>query len=520
MGTARPQALGAVTRGVHAKQARTRAGENHSVGCDRQRGCAGQRAGSDRVGMVTARGDAQQTAGRGCPQRAVRRADQRRNVVGLARAVEPEHLAAAVVVDVEQLDARGRAEPQSALRIESQSLDRAAPFAIGRAGSRARRRKHLAAGRVEAGDVCGRATEPEAVLAVLRDRRDEVVREAVGVVGVVLVELVAIAVVRVQPALGGDPHEAVAILEERGDGVLGQALIVAARIDKEPSLLSRCANEHAQQQPGGQKAQRFHRPAQECAHRGRHAARLPGALVRTVQRAPSRKGHAGPWVAARRIPQCREMADRLPDAALPRRAGTMTAIGHGAIRVTATLPITHAQLGQLLANLRFGIDPSDLHGSLTGYLCAGGRADARGWLAALELQPDDAAAAAKADTAVLQQLFGECAAWLSDPDLRFEPLLPAAETPVDVRADALVEWCRGFLGGVGLAGANATHGLSPDCAEILRDFSTIAGSRFEYADSEEDESALAEVIEFIRVGVLLLHSELAPDAPRARATLH
>ena len=100
----------------------------------------------------------------------------------------------------------------------------------------------------------------------------------------------------------------------------------------------------------------------------------------------------------------------------------MTAIRHGAIRVTATQPITHAQLGQLLANLRFGIDPSDLHGSLTGYLCAGGRADARGWLAALELKPDDSAAAAKADTTVLQQLFRECSAWLSDPDLHFEPL--------------------------------------------------------------------------------------------------
>jgi uncharacterized protein YgfB (UPF0149 family) len=31
---------------------------------------------------------------------------------------------------------------------------------------------------------------------------------------------------------------------------------------------------------------------------------------------------------------------------------------------------------------------------------------------------------------------------------------------------------------------------------------------------------LAEVIEFIRVGVLLLHSELTADEPRARATLH
>jgi uncharacterized protein YgfB (UPF0149 family) len=188
--------------------------------------------------------------------------------------------------------------------------------------------------------------------------------------------------------------------------------------------------------------------------------------------------------------------------------------------VTATAPITHAELGELLAMLRFGVDPSDLHGSLTGYLCAGGRADARDWLAALQLHLDDAEAAVAVTAAPLQQLFRECCEWLDDPDLRFEPLLPAAETPVDVRADALVEWCRGFLGGIGLAGATAADAMSPDCAEILRDFGTIAGSHFEYADSEEDESALAEVIEFIRVGVLLLHSELAVNGAPKKATLH
>ncbi len=189
--------------------------------------------------------------------------------------------------------------------------------------------------------------------------------------------------------------------------------------------------------------------------------------------------------------------------------------------MSATLPVTHAQLGELLATLRFGVDPSDLHGSLTGYLCAGGHADARDWLAALQLETDEAEAAAAADSGALQQLFRECSAWLDDPDLRFEPLLPAADTPLDVRAEALVEWCRGFLGGIGLAGrAQADGGYSPDCAEILQDFGTIAASHFEYSDSEEDESALAEVIEFIRVGVLLLHAELASGGAPAGTTLH
>lgn len=188
--------------------------------------------------------------------------------------------------------------------------------------------------------------------------------------------------------------------------------------------------------------------------------------------------------------------------------------------MTATLPITHSQLGDLLAALRFGVDPSDLHGSLTGYLCAGGQAEARNWLAALRVETDTAEAVAAAGSATLQQLFRECAAWLEDPDLRFEPLLPAADTPVEVRADALVEWCRGFLGGIGLAGAADADGLSPDCAEILRDFGTIAASHFEYSDSEEDESALAEVLEFIRVGVLLLHKELAAATVPVKVTVH
>jgi uncharacterized protein YgfB (UPF0149 family) len=186
--------------------------------------------------------------------------------------------------------------------------------------------------------------------------------------------------------------------------------------------------------------------------------------------------------------------------------------------VNSATPVTHAQLAELLASAHAGIGPSDLHGSLTGYLCGGGVADARDWLGALELDGDpDAAQALPKD--LLGRLYEQCAAWLHDPDLAFEPLLPAPETSLARRADALVEWCRGFLGGLGLAGVSRQHGLSSEGAEILRDFGTIAGTRFEYADREEDENALSEVIEFIRVGVLLLHAEIA-TAPAQAPTLH
>jgi uncharacterized protein YgfB (UPF0149 family) len=183
--------------------------------------------------------------------------------------------------------------------------------------------------------------------------------------------------------------------------------------------------------------------------------------------------------------------------------------------MNAAAAVTHAELGEMLAARQVGIGASDLHGSLTGYLCGGGVADAKAWPDALELDES----AEKLPSDVLEQLYRHCAECLDDPDAGFEPLLPAPETTLERRADALVEWCRGFLGGLGLAGVSRQHGLSSEGAEILRDFGTIAGTRFEYADSEEDESALSEVIEFIRVGVLLLHAEIA-SAPTGRHTVH
>jgi yecA family protein len=179
--------------------------------------------------------------------------------------------------------------------------------------------------------------------------------------------------------------------------------------------------------------------------------------------------------------------------------------------------ISHAELGTALRELEFGVAASDLHGSLTGFLCGGGTASPRTWLQRLEIEVDPGVHThARMD--LLARLFTDCRARLEDQGFGFEPLLPGEDEPLPERADALVQWCRGFLGGLGLSGVNAERGLSDDGNEILRDFGAIAASQFEYEGSEEDESALFEVLEFIRVGVMLLHAELAsPPAPTVGA---
>jgi len=178
-------------------------------------------------------------------------------------------------------------------------------------------------------------------------------------------------------------------------------------------------------------------------------------------------------------------------------------------------PLTHAELATALKTLRLGVGASDLHGSLTGYLCAGGLASIEEWPRALEIEPE---AASTLNDIALRRLYTECREQLEDPDLGFEPLLPGADAPVELRAEALVEWCRGFLGGVGLSGARPRT-LSVDATEVLSDIGRIAGSQFAYEDAEEDETALNEVLEFVRVGVLLLHAEMRK--PRSsRHTVH
>ena len=157
------------------------------------------------------------------------------------------------------------------------------------------------------------------------------------------------------------------------------------------------------------------------------------------------------------------------------------------------------------------IDPSELHGSLCGYLAGGGRADADDWLQQLAVEAD----VAPASDGVLAQLRSATLAQFDAQDFGFELLLPGDDATLAERADALIGWCNGFLGGFGLAAPPADM-LSDEAAEALQDMGRIAASDLFYEDSETDEDALAEIIEFVRVAALLLHGDCALGAHRQR----
>ena len=97
-----------------------------------------------------------------------------------------------------------------------------------------------------------------------------------------------------------------------------------------------------------------------------------------------------------------------------------------------------------------------------------------------------------------------------DAGMRFALLLPDDEESVAERTGALADWARGFALAL-LRGDQLTiEGLDTDSAEVVQDLLKISEAR-PGDDPEEDERALAELEEYMRVGVQLVFEELQPD---------
>lgn len=166
--------------------------------------------------------------------------------------------------------------------------------------------------------------------------------------------------------------------------------------------------------------------------------------------------------------------------------------------------------------LGLGASAAELHGGLCGWLAGGGE-DTPAWPARVLA---DAAAPVPVPGGALDRLRQASAAQLGDGEFSFELLLGDEGMPLRQRAQALFDWCRSFLGGFGLA-AGAQPPLSEEGAEALQDLARLAGASVQDIDEdeEEDEAALSELEEFVRVAALLLHGDCVLG-PRHRRRLN
>lgn len=170
-------------------------------------------------------------------------------------------------------------------------------------------------------------------------------------------------------------------------------------------------------------------------------------------------------------------------------------------------------LDEILRGAGAAMGAAEGHGALCGRLAiheAGGEV---AWTH--EMLEGVGGADAPACREALSNLYRETRSALDDAELSFQPLLPDDNTALGLRVEALGEWCYGFSTALVLAGLTPQRlaDLPEHAREFVDDLGQIAQVSPEMVAYDESEADYAELLEYVRVGVLLLFDELQPRTP-------
>lgn len=170
-------------------------------------------------------------------------------------------------------------------------------------------------------------------------------------------------------------------------------------------------------------------------------------------------------------------------------------------------------LQKALQRLGSDTDPSELHGTLSGLLCASNNVDLQTWLNSLFPQQEAGNLLVQDLKDYLAELYQHTQSQLNDPECGFELLLPDEDSEEQEQILALGEWCQGFAIGLNLGGVEDFRSLPGDAAEAVGDLLEIAraGTSYFLSGGEEDELARTELLEYVRIAVLLVNEELHPN---------
>lgn len=178
--------------------------------------------------------------------------------------------------------------------------------------------------------------------------------------------------------------------------------------------------------------------------------------------------------------------------------------------MTTVQPSEYHHINDLLQRIGTSVEAAECHGLLTGLLCAQEVVDSAAWISYILANVEDREGSLTEEAhAVFSALLGRVLDQLNDPEYGFELMLPDDESSLAERTTALAEWCQSFLLGLSMGGIQDVAQLPDGSREIIHDMMEITRAEIGAEDgSEEDEHAFAEIVEYIRMGVLLIREEI------------
>lgn len=181
----------------------------------------------------------------------------------------------------------------------------------------------------------------------------------------------------------------------------------------------------------------------------------------------------------------------------------------------------YEELTSALARLGYAEDAAQFHGMLCGALCV---KDAEQVNLVQLLEEGEGDIDSSLIDEALPRLCGNAAQSLASAEMNFTPLLPNDDQSLSLRAASLGAWCEGFLFGLATGPKLDMKRCSAEMREILGDLTQFTHAVHAGDEAEIEETAYAELVEYLRVGVQLIFMELRGRARREtepkETTLH
>ncbi len=172
---------------------------------------------------------------------------------------------------------------------------------------------------------------------------------------------------------------------------------------------------------------------------------------------------------------------------------------------TPLLP-TYIEFSRILQKTLPNSNASQIHGLLCGNICA-----ASGHISdILDILPQ--VKKSKKVRTIVQEIYETSYHQISEFSFEFSLILPTDEADINARAESLGLWCQGFLSGLNQVITLKEMKFSHDVKEALTDMTEIAKVNFgDIVDDDEDETAYFELVEYVRLSVLMIFHELKTE---------
>jgi uncharacterized protein YgfB (UPF0149 family) len=169
---------------------------------------------------------------------------------------------------------------------------------------------------------------------------------------------------------------------------------------------------------------------------------------------------------------------------------------------------SYQELDLALGKTKLKLHPSQVHGLICGILCgnANQKADWETLVTGGEKE-------SKSVHQTLEALFTATQQQLSEFLFELQMILPVDEVELPIRAEALTLWCQGMLTGLKISQVPIVDREPSELTEAINDFIEIAKMNYEdVVANEEDEVAYTELVEYVRMAVILVYQELQGGA--------